>query len=75
MIIGDPSKKEVMPLIKLVQSFMVHNAPLRLGIVFAVDDSKNGMEDSGVAMLNAFNYVFEIKDYSQAINFITDVSI
>lgn len=73
IVIGDPSKKEVIPLIKLLQSFLIHNAPLRLGIVFAVDETKNGLEDSGVAMLNAYNYVSEIKDVSQAINFVTDV--
>lgn len=74
VVIGDPSKKEVVSLIKLLQSFLIHNAPLHLGIVFSVDEMKNGYEDSGVAMLNAFNYVSEIKDVSQALNFITDVS-
>ncbi|CAH1398887.1 unnamed protein product [Nezara viridula] len=73
VVIGDPSKKEVVPLIKLLQSFLIHNAPLHLGIVFSVDETKNGYEDSGIAMLNAFNYVSEIKDVSQALNFITDV--
>ena len=63
------------PLVKLLQSFLVHSAPLRLGIVFAVKESKTGLEDSGVAMLNAYNYIAEIRDAPQAINFITDVCL
>ncbi|KAK9504391.1 hypothetical protein O3M35_010731 [Rhynocoris fuscipes] len=73
VVIGDPSCKKVIPLIKLVQSFLIHDAPLRLGIVFAVNGSKTGLEDSGVAMLNAYNYISELRDVSQAINFLTDV--
>lgn len=73
VVIGDPSTKKVIPLVKLLQSFLVHNAPLRLGMVFAVNGSVSGLEHSGVAMLNAYNYISEVKDISQAINFITDV--
>uniref|UniRef100_A0A0A9Y4P1 UDP-glucose:glycoprotein glucosyltransferase n=2 Tax=Lygus hesperus TaxID=30085 RepID=A0A0A9Y4P1_LYGHE len=73
VICGDPSKQEVIPLIKLVQSFLIHNAPLRLGIVFAVDGTKTGLEDSGVALLNAYNYVLEMSDSAEALNFLTDV--
>ncbi|XP_014254817.1 UDP-glucose:glycoprotein glucosyltransferase [Cimex lectularius] len=73
VIIGDPSKNDVIPLVKLMQSFLVHNAPLRLGLVFAIDYKKNGLEDAGVAMLNAYNYIAEIKDNSQALNFLTDI--
>ncbi|KAL1140588.1 hypothetical protein AAG570_000518 [Ranatra chinensis] len=73
VVIGDPSQKSMWPLIKLLQSFLVHTAPLRLGMVFAVNDTKSGFEDSGVALLNSYNYLCEVKDSSSAINFITDV--
>ncbi|BES97993.1 udp-glucose glycoprotein [Nesidiocoris tenuis] len=73
VVCGDPSKREVIPLIRLMQSFLIHNAPLRLGLVFAVDGKKTGLDDSGVALLNAYNYVLENVDSAEALNFITDV--
>lgn len=75
VVIGDPAKRSVWPLIKLVESFYVHTAPLRLGLVFAVNNTATGIEDAGVALLNAFNYVAEVKDPYQGLSFITDVSI
>lgn len=74
VIIGNPAKKDVFPLVKLIESFYVHTAPLRLGLVFAVNSSATGLEDAGVALLNAYNYVAEVKDPYQGLSFITDVS-
>jgi UDP-glucose:glycoprotein glucosyltransferase len=52
-------------------------APLRIGLVFAVDpdQSVTGNMDAGVALLNAFNYVSDVKDAYHGLAFITDVSL
>ncbi|CAG2063105.1 unnamed protein product, partial [Timema podura] len=75
VIIADPAKLETRPLLKLAESFYVHTAPLRVGLVFAVnpDEMVSGLEDPGVAMLNAFNYASEQKDAYSGLAFITDV--
>uniref|UniRef100_A0A1B6BXN7 UDP-glucose:glycoprotein glucosyltransferase n=1 Tax=Clastoptera arizonana TaxID=38151 RepID=A0A1B6BXN7_9HEMI len=73
VVIGDPSKKDVWPLLKLLESFYVHLAPLRLGLIFSVDSTATGDENGGVALLNAFNYISEVKDAYQGLSFITDV--
>lgn len=62
------------PLLKLIESFYVHTAPLRLGLVFAVNNTASGLEDAGVALLNTYNYIAEVKDPYQGLSFITDVS-
>lgn len=75
VIIVDPSKEEAEPLLKLAESFYVNFAPLRIGIVFAVNPDPNvtGEEDAGVAFLNAFNYVAEMKTNFAGLGFITEV--
>ncbi|XP_069668834.1 UDP-glucose:glycoprotein glucosyltransferase isoform X2 [Periplaneta americana] len=75
VILANPAKKEARPLLKLAESFYVHTAPLRIGLVFAVnsDQSVSGKMDAGVAMLNAFNYVSDVKDAYHGLAFITDV--
>lgn len=62
-------------MLKLLESFYVHLAPLRLGLVFSIHPTATGEEDGGVALLNAFNYIAEVKDSYQGLSFITDVSI
>lgn len=74
VIIGDPARQSVWPLMKLIESFYVHTAPLRLGLVFAVNNTASGLEDAGVALLNTYNYIAEVKDPYQGLSFITDVS-
>lgn len=75
VILANPAKKEARPLLKLAESFYVHSAPLRMGLVFAVnpDQSVTGNMDAGVALLNAFNYISEVKDAYSGLAFITDV--
>jgi UDP-glucose:glycoprotein glucosyltransferase len=48
-----------------------------MGLVFAVNplQSVTGNTDAGVALLNAFNYVSDIKDAYSGLSFITDVSL
>ncbi|XP_026682082.1 LOW QUALITY PROTEIN: UDP-glucose:glycoprotein glucosyltransferase 1-like, partial [Diaphorina citri] len=69
VIICDPSKKESIPLLKLIESFYVHSAPLRIGLVFNINpsDEVTGLQDAGVAMLNVFNYIGEIKKPHEAL--------
>jgi UDP-glucose:glycoprotein glucosyltransferase len=76
VILANPAKKGARPLLKLAESFYVHVAPLRIGLVFAVDpdQSVTGKMDGGVALLNAFNYVSDVKDAYHGLAFITDVS-
>ena len=63
VIMADPSKKETRPLLKLLESFYVHRAPTRIGIVFTVNEDQNvsGMTDAGVAFLCAYNYIAQEK--------------
>lgn len=75
VLVVDPAKPESRAIIKLAESFVVHNAPVRVGLVFAVnsDASVSGRADAGVAMLNAFNYVAQRSTPIDALSFITDV--
>lgn len=75
VLIINPASLEAKPLLKLAESFVVHLAPLRVGIVFAVNDSKDtmGKTDADIAMLCAYNYVAQNKDPEQALGFLTEV--
>lgn len=75
VIIADPAKLEAQPLLKLAESFYLHPAPLRIGLVFAVnpDPKVTGLQDAGVALLNAFNYMMETNNAFSGLAFITDV--
>ncbi|KAK7864404.1 hypothetical protein R5R35_000446 [Gryllus longicercus] len=75
VIVADPAKHQVKPILKFAESFYVHLAPLRIGLVFAVnpDSDANGFNDAGVALLNAFNYVSELKDAYHGLSFLTDI--
>ncbi|XP_045583681.2 UDP-glucose:glycoprotein glucosyltransferase 1 isoform X2 [Procambarus clarkii] len=61
VIVADPSKSTTADLIRLVEGFVTHTAPVRVGLVMAVnpDESLRGFDDAGLAMLCAFNYVAE----------------
>ena len=75
VVMCDPSKAESKPILKLVESFYVHRAPTRIGLVFSVstDLDKTGESDAGVALANAFNYITSTKQPYDALAFITDV--
>lgn len=63
-------------IIRLAESFLVHNAPLRVGLVLAVnpDPKLSGRDDPGVAILAAFNYVAQKNGKpADALSFITDL--
>lgn len=72
----DPSQPEARPLLRLAESFLVHQAPLHVGVVFAVnpDPDLTGNDDAGVAMLEAYNFASESGIPQQGLSLITDVS-
>ncbi|XP_042221378.1 UDP-glucose:glycoprotein glucosyltransferase 1-like isoform X2 [Homarus americanus] len=61
VIVADPVKSTTADLIRLVESFVTHSAPVRVGLVMSVnpEESLRGYDDAGLAMLCAFNYVAE----------------
>jgi len=75
VVMCDPAKAESKPVLKLIESFYVHRAPTRIGLVFSVttDLDKTGDNDAGVAIANAFNYISTNKEPYDALAFITDV--
>ncbi|XP_077554205.1 UDP-glucose-glycoprotein glucosyltransferase isoform X3 [Haemaphysalis longicornis] len=75
VVVVDPSKENAKEILKLCESFYVHRAPLRIGLVFAVnpDMSVTGNKDAGVAMLNAFNFISQNTVPYDGLSFITDV--
>ncbi|GBM24555.1 UDP-glucose:glycoprotein glucosyltransferase 1 [Araneus ventricosus] len=75
ILIADPSKESSRDIFKLAESFYVHKAPVRIGLLFAVnpDTSVDGFHDAGVAFLNAFNFISQDKSPYDGLSFITDV--
>lgn len=75
VFIVDPSTTESRNLLKIAHSFFTHQIPIRIGLVFAVNMEKSvtGFTDSGVAILNAFNFVKSDKSSAKALRFIIDL--
>ena len=75
VVICDPAKAKCRPVLKMLESFYLHSAPTRIGIVFAVDpdQDKNGSNDPGCALLNAYNYIRQKETNTDALAFITKV--
>ncbi|XP_017781204.1 PREDICTED: UDP-glucose:glycoprotein glucosyltransferase [Nicrophorus vespilloides] len=75
VLLIDPVDRDSRTLLKFAESFVVHTAPLRVGIVLAAPSSTTltGLEDPAVAMVCAFNYVSQKKDSAAALSFLTSV--
>lgn len=75
VILCDPSSSKSRALLKNLESFYVHRAPTRIGLVFSVstDQDKTGDTDAGVALVNAYNYIAMNKEPYEGLAFITDV--
>ena len=75
VIMCNPAAASTKPLLKLLESFYVHRAPVRIGLLFSVntDPDTTGETDAGVALANAYNYIATNKDPYDALAFITDV--
>ncbi|XP_055253991.1 UDP-glucose:glycoprotein glucosyltransferase 1 [Moschus berezovskii] len=66
VFIVDPVHESTAELINTAEMFLSNHIPLRLGLIFVVSDSEDvdGMQDAGVAILRAYNYVAqEVDDY------------
>ncbi|XP_044750165.1 UDP-glucose:glycoprotein glucosyltransferase [Coccinella septempunctata] len=77
VLIIDPTDTKTRGVVKLIESFVVHTAPLRVGLVFKVDPSSSltGLDDAGVAMQCAFNYVSQMKTPQNAVSFLKNVMV
>ncbi|XP_001944699.1 UDP-glucose:glycoprotein glucosyltransferase [Acyrthosiphon pisum] len=75
VIVCNPASKSSWPLLKLTDSFLNHQSPLRVGIVFNVSPKPAiGLNDASVAILNAYNYIVEQTSKPlAAFNFITNM--
>lgn len=75
VLIVDPTKPSTRGLLKFVDSFISHTAPLRVGLVLSVNSSLTltGFDDAGVGLLCAFNYVSQTKSPAAALNFLISV--
>ncbi|OQR76661.1 UDP-glucose:glycoprotein glucosyltransferase-like, partial [Tropilaelaps mercedesae] len=75
VIVGDPAAPNSRDMFKFAESFFIHRAPLRIGVVFSVNPSKEatGLSDGGVALLNAYNFISQEKKPFDGLAFITEV--
>ncbi|KAI4464405.1 udp-glucose glycoprotein:glucosyltransferase [Holotrichia oblita] len=76
ILVVNPADPEIRGVLKLIESFVVHSAPLRVGIVLSVNSSSSvtGLNDVGVALLCGFNYVMQNKDAVTALSFLHQVA-
>uniref|UniRef100_A0A672IQ26 UDP-glucose glycoprotein glucosyltransferase 1 n=1 Tax=Salarias fasciatus TaxID=181472 RepID=A0A672IQ26_SALFA len=72
VIILDPTQEHAAELLGVAEMFYTNNIPLRIGFVFVVsdDDDIDGMQDAGVALVRAYNYITDEVD-SQSADFFT----
>ncbi|XP_067099208.1 UDP-glucose:glycoprotein glucosyltransferase 1 [Osmerus mordax] len=68
VIILDPTHENSAELLSVAEMFYSNNIPLRIGLVFVVSDGDDidGMQDAGVAVLRAFNYISDEVDNQSA---------
>ncbi|XP_054894492.1 UDP-glucose:glycoprotein glucosyltransferase 1 isoform X2 [Poeciliopsis prolifica] len=59
VIIVDPTQENAAELLSVAEMFYANNIPLRIGLVFVVsdEDDVDGMQDAGVALVRAYNYI------------------
>ncbi|ALC43831.1 Ugt [Drosophila busckii] len=73
VLVVDPLQPEARSVIKLAESFVIHQAPIRLGLVFDARAQEANTADDYVALACAFNYISQKKDARAALSFLTDV--
>ncbi|KAL3049428.1 hypothetical protein OYC64_008810 [Pagothenia borchgrevinki] len=67
VIILDPIEESTTELLGVAEMFYANNIPLRIGLVFVVsdEDDVDGMQDAGVALVRAYNYIsYEVDSQS-----------
>lgn len=75
ILLIDPITTEARNIIRLAESFVIHLAPIRLGIVFDNRKGVDALETDYRAILCAFNYVAQKNTPREALSFLTDVSL
>uniref|UniRef100_A0A671YK67 UDP-glucose ceramide glucosyltransferase-like 1 n=1 Tax=Sparus aurata TaxID=8175 RepID=A0A671YK67_SPAAU len=68
VIILDPTQENAAELLSVAEMFYANNIPLRIGLVFVVsdEDDVDGMQDAGVALVRAYNYISDEVDSQSA---------
>ncbi|MEQ2288758.1 UDP-glucose:glycoprotein glucosyltransferase 1, partial [Ameca splendens] len=68
VIILDPTQENAAELLSVAEMFYANNIPLRIGLVFVVSDEEDidGMQDAGVALVRAYNYITDEVDSHSA---------
>uniref|UniRef100_A0A8C4VCI4 UDP-glucose ceramide glucosyltransferase-like 1 n=1 Tax=Falco tinnunculus TaxID=100819 RepID=A0A8C4VCI4_FALTI len=68
VLIVDPIHETTAELLNVAEMFFSNHIPLRIGLVFVVNDSEDvdGLQDPGVALLRAYNYVAQEMDNNYA---------
>ncbi|NXG55323.1 UGGG1 glucosyltransferase, partial [Hemiprocne comata] len=68
VLIVDPAHETTAELFNVAEMFFSNHIPLRIGLVFVVNDSEDvdGLQDPGVALLRVYNYVAQEMDNSYA---------
>lgn len=74
VIVIDPIKPEGRDIAKLVESFVVHSAPVRVGVVFDTRQADSKSEKVYRSLICAWNYLSQTKRPRDALSFLTDVS-
>ncbi|XP_077147439.1 UDP-glucose:glycoprotein glucosyltransferase 1 isoform X1 [Ranitomeya variabilis] len=71
----DPEQESTSELISVAEMFLNNHMPLRIGLVFVVndDDEVDGFQDAGVALLRTFNYVADEEDNYDAFQMIVSI--
>lgn len=73
VLVVDPIGTEARPLLKLAESFIVHMAPIRLGLVFDTRAENDDTKDAYRGIVCAFNYMMQHQSPRSAIGFLTDI--
>uniref|UniRef100_A0A8D2IJG0 UDP-glucose ceramide glucosyltransferase-like 1 n=1 Tax=Varanus komodoensis TaxID=61221 RepID=A0A8D2IJG0_VARKO len=75
VLIIDPSHESSTELFSVAEMFLSNHIPLRIGLVFVVNDSEDvdGLQDAGVALLRAYNYITQEVDTNYAFQTIISV--
>uniref|UniRef100_A0A2K5DG78 UDP-glucose ceramide glucosyltransferase-like 1 n=1 Tax=Aotus nancymaae TaxID=37293 RepID=A0A2K5DG78_AOTNA len=75
VFIVDPAHETTTELINTAEMFLSNHIPLRIGFIFVVNDSEDvdGMQDAGVAVLRAYNYVAQDVDDYHAFQTLTHI--
>lgn len=74
VVVIDPITPEARDITKMIESFVVHGAPIRVGVVF---DTRKGVAENVElyrTLICAWNYISQTKKPKDALSFLTDVS-